>query len=208
MSTDAKAHRSDPYLPDADVLLDVGHGGIDSGAIFGKYEEKAMNLAISQKTFKLLKKKGYRVVMNRNKDYALSDDNSWSSGGRHRKDLAQRSGIANTLKPKLMLSMHINAGKPDRRGPLVFYQNQSDSILLAHLLQESLNHLYGTNELPIYGKKYYVLKHTKSPSVIIELGFITNKTDRRLLNNSHHQTKLAEAISTAVQQYFAMIHPS
>jgi N-acetylmuramoyl-L-alanine amidase len=206
--TEIAAHASDPLLPEADVLIDVGHGGIDSGAIFGKYEEKAMNLAISKKTYKLLKKKGFRVIINRNTDYALSDDNTWSSGGRHRKDLAQRSGIANTIKPKMMLSMHINAGKADRHGPLVIYQNQSDSILLAHLLQQSLNRIYGTDELPVLGKKYYVLKHTKYPSVIVELGFITNKKDRKLLSDSHHQTKLAEAISTAVQQYFAMIHPS
>ncbi|MEW9700171.1 N-acetylmuramoyl-L-alanine amidase [Paenibacillus sp. SI8] len=208
-STDAIAQSVDnPLLPGADVLIDVGHGGVDSGAMFGKYEEKAMNLAISKKTYKLLKKRGFRVAINRKEDYALSDDNNWSFGGRHRKDLAQRAGIANTLQPKIMLSMHINAGRPSRRGPLVIYQNQSDSILLAHLLQQSLNRVYGTDELPVYGKKYFVLKHTTCPSVIVELGFITNKTDRKLLNDSHHQAKLAEAISTAVQQYFAMIHPT
>ncbi|MBD0381654.1 N-acetylmuramoyl-L-alanine amidase family protein [Paenibacillus sedimenti] len=208
-STETYAYTSNPLLPEADVLIDVGHGGIDSGAIFGKYEEKDMNLAISKKTYKLLKKKGYRVAVNRNKDYALSDDNRWSSGGRHRKDLAQRAGIANTIKPKIMLSLHINfSNKIDRRGPLVIYQNKSDSILLANLLQQSLNRVYGIEEMPVLGKKYYVLKHSKCPAVIVELGFISNKIDRKMLNDSHHQSRLAEAIATSVEQYFAMIHPS
>jgi N-acetylmuramoyl-L-alanine amidase len=208
-TSDAYALANAPLLPNADIIIDVGHGGIDSGALYGKYQEKDMNLAISKKTYKLLKKKGYRVIINRTEDYALSEDNKWSFGGRHRKDLAQRSGLANTIKPKMMLSMHINwSGKSDRRGPLVIYQNQSDSILLAQLLQESLNRVYGMEEKPVLGKKYYVLRHTKCPSVIVELGFISNKTDRKLLNDSHHQAKLAKAISTAIEQYFAMIHPN
>lgn len=203
--SDAYAFAGNPLLPYADVLIDVGHGGVDSGAKFGKYEEKDMNLAISKKTYKLLQKKGYRVAINRTEDYALSQDNKWSWGGRHRKDLAQRSGIANTIKPRMMLSMHINwSGKSNRRGPLVFHQNQSESILLANLLQASLNRVYGSAEPPILGRKYFVLRNTKCPAVIVELGFISNKADRKLLSSSHHQAKLAEAVARAVDQYFAM----
>ncbi|WP_167357027.1 N-acetylmuramoyl-L-alanine amidase family protein [Paenibacillus pectinilyticus] len=204
----AAAANDDPLLPNADIILDVGHGGIDSGTMFGTIEEKDMNLAIAKKTYKYLQKRGYRVIINRTEDYALSDDNKWSYGGRHRKDLAQRSGLANTIKPRMMLSLHINwSKKSSTRGPLVIYQNQSDSILLASLLQESLNRVYGTEELPVLGKKYYVLKNTKCPSVIVELGFLSNRSDRKLLGESHHQTKLAKAITQAVDQYFSMTHP-
>ncbi|MCD1258148.1 N-acetylmuramoyl-L-alanine amidase [Paenibacillus athensensis] len=203
------AETIEPLLPSADVLLDVGHGGIDSGTLFGKYEEKDMNLAIAKKTYKLLRKKGYRVILNRDSDYALSDDNTWSSGNRHKKDLAQRSGLANTVRPKMMLSLHVNwSGKPAVRGPVMIYQNQSDSILLAHLLQQSLNKLYGTSEPPMLGRTYYVLRHTKCPTVIVEMGFITNRADRKLLNDSHGQNQIAEAIGSAVEHYFAMIHPN
>jgi N-acetylmuramoyl-L-alanine amidase len=202
------AARNDPLLPSADIILDVGHGGIDSGTMVGKYEEKDMNLAIAKKTYKALVKRGYRVIINRTEDYALSDDNRWSFGGRHRKDLAQRSGLANTIKPKIMLSLHINwSKKSNTRGPLVIYQNQSDSILLANLLQDTLNNVYGMEELPVLGKKYFVLRFTKCPSVIVELGFLSNKTDRKLLNDSHHQAKLAKAITQAVDQYFSMTQP-
>ena len=80
--------------------------------------------------------------------------------------------------------------------------------MLAQLLQDNLNRLYGTEEQAVFGKKYYVLKHTKCPAVIVELGFISNKADRKLLSDSHHQAKLAIAITQAVDQYFAMIHPN
>lgn len=204
----ASATNENPLLPSADIILDVGHGGIDSGTMVGKYEEKDMNLAVAKKTYKYLQKKRYRVIINRTEDYALSDDNTWSYGSRHRKDLAQRSGLANTIKPSMMLSLHINWSKNSAsRGPLVIYQNQSDSILLASLLQDALNQVYGIEELPVLGKKYYVLKYTKCPSVIVELGFLSNKSDRKLLNDSHHQAKLAKAITQAVDQYFSMTHP-
>lgn len=207
-STSQAMAKSDHLLPSADVLLDVGHGGIDSGTMFGKYEEKAMNLAIAKKTYKALRKRGFRVIINRTEDYALSDDNTWSYGGRHRKDLAQRAGLANTLQPRMMLSLHINwSRKPYVRGPLVIYQNQSESILLATLLQDALNKVYETEELPVLGKKYYVLRNTKCPSVIVELGFLSNGKDRKLLNDSHFQTKLAKAITHAVEQYMSMTHP-
>lgn len=206
--TIAAASANDPLLPSADVILDVGHGGIDSGTMVGKYEEKDMNLAIAKKTYKSLQKRGYRVIINRTEDYALSDDNKWSYGGRHRKDLAQRSGLANTIKPSMMLSLHINwSKKSGTRGPLVIYQNQSESILLASLLQDSLNKVYGTEWLPVLGKKYHVIKYTKCPTVIVELGFLSNKSDRKLLNDSHHQSKLAKAITQAVEQYFSMTNP-
>ncbi|WNR45815.1 N-acetylmuramoyl-L-alanine amidase family protein [Paenibacillus roseipurpureus] len=207
-TSQASTLAGDPLLPNADVLLDVGHGGIDSGTIVGKYEEKDMNLAIAKKTYKALTKRGYRVMIDRTEDYALSDDNRWSFGGRHRKDLAQRTGLANALKPSIMLSLHINWARNARtRGPLVIYQNQSDSILLASLLQDALNKVYGTEEIPVLGKKYFVLRYTKVPSVIVELGFLSNKADRKLLNDSHHQAKLAKAITQAVDQYFGMTHP-
>ena len=105
----------------------------------------------------------------------------------------------------MMLSLHINwSNNASTRGPLVIYQNQSESILLASLLQESLNKLYGTEKLPVLGKKYYVLRYTEPPTVIVELGFLSNKKDRKLLNDSHHQAKLAKAITQAVEQYFAI----
>ena len=126
------------------------------------------------------------------------------TGGDTAKILAQRSGLANTIKPSMMLSLHINwSKKSGTRGPLVIYQNQSESILLASLLQDALNQVYGTEELPVLGKKYHVLKYTKCPTVIVELGFLSNKSDRKLLNDSHHQAKLAKAITQAVEQYFS-----
>ncbi len=91
---------------------------------------------------------------------------------------------------------------------MLFIKINRTAFCLQDFCKNHLNQVYGTEELPVLGKKYYVLRYTKCPSVIVELGFLSNKSDRKLLNDSHHQAKLAKAITQAVDQYFAMIHPN
>ncbi|MNI44442.1 Germination-specific N-acetylmuramoyl-L-alanine amidase precursor [compost metagenome] len=147
--------------------------------------------------------------MNRNDDYALSEYNRHVAASRHLRDLSQRSKIANFLQPKIMVSLHVNwSKKPDVRGPLLIYQNQSESILFAKILQRTLNELYGTTEEPRLGQKYYLLKYAKCPTVIVEMGFISNTVDRKLLTDSRHQKKITDAVARAIEQYFKMIQPT
>ncbi|WP_248927444.1 N-acetylmuramoyl-L-alanine amidase family protein [Paenibacillus hamazuiensis] len=195
-----------PILGQTDVMIDVGHGGIDSGTKYGNLDEKDLNLQIAKLTYENLHKQGLAVLINRVDDYALSDENKWlRSYSRHRKDLAQRTHLANEVKPKAVISLHINwSPKPYKKGPLVLYQRNPQSILLAQLLQKQLNDACGTSELPVYGKPYYLLNHSKAPSVIVELGFITNEEDRTRLTTPQGQRLLADRIAAGVRQYLIL----
>ncbi|CAG7630851.1 hypothetical protein PAESOLCIP111_03236 [Paenibacillus solanacearum] len=192
-----------PALTHADVLIDVGHGGIDPGTSYGTLLEKDINLAIAKKTFECLRKKGYVVMLNRSGDYALSSENGWlRTRSRHIKDLAQRSHLANEVKPKMLISLHVNsARRPEKRGPLVLHQKNERSKQLAAALQAALNPLYGVSETPVYGRTYYLLKHTQVPAVIVELGFITNAEDRSLLQKSNMQWTISDKIAQGVTSY-------
>ena len=60
----------------------------------------------------LLRKEGYRAVLNRDADYALSDDNRWHrSSSRHRRDLSQRKQLSSEIPTKLVVSIHVNWGR-------------------------------------------------------------------------------------------------
>ncbi|WP_409341735.1 N-acetylmuramoyl-L-alanine amidase [Paenibacillus sp. MBLB4367] len=191
-------------MSDMDIVIDVGHGGIDGGAVNGDLLEKDINLQLGKLLYAELQSKGYRTVLNRTGDYALSEDNHWLRSSRHRRDLAQRSLIANQLHPKMMISLHVNWAKNrNRNGGVVLYQNNSHSILLANLLQSSLNNLYGQTREPVFGKTFFILNHTKCPTVIVEMGFISNARDRRQLTAPAKQKQLVAALSVAVDQYFA-----
>lgn len=193
-----------PAISNVDVIIDVGHGGIDGGTSYGQLLEKNINLAIAEKTYEELRKKGYIVLINRSGDYALSNENLWlKTRSRHLKDLAQRSHLANEIKPKVMISLHVNsARRSSSRGAILLHQKNDQSKQLAKQLQQSLNALYGVHEKPVHGKTYYLLKHSRVPTVIVEMGFITNHQDREMLVHPSSQQAIAESIANGLEQYF------
>jgi N-acetylmuramoyl-L-alanine amidase len=191
-------------LPGADIVIDVGHGGIDSGTKFGELLEKHVNLDIALKVYEQLTRSGVRVAINRTTDYALSDDNDWlGSRSRHLRDLSQRKLLAEALRPKLVVSLHTNwAKRPSKTGPTVLFQMNPQSHAAAHLIQRRLNDLYGKNgEIPYLGKPFYLLNHSPCPAVIVEMGFISNPGDRTILTTPAKQQKMAEAIASAILEY-------
>ncbi|PYI52198.1 N-acetylmuramoyl-L-alanine amidase family protein [Paenibacillus flagellatus] len=204
--------RLPPQPPSAisgvDVLIDVGHGGVDGGTSYGDLLEKDINLAMGLRLYDRLREAGIRTALNRAKDYAPSDDNEWlGTRSRHLRDLAQRKLLIEALKPKLTVSLHINwAAKPSQRGPGVLYQFNQPSYIAAHLFADRLNALYGTSSLPYAGKTFYLLKRSPTPAVIVEMGYISNPADRAMLTGRDGQTQITEALASAIFDYLHVFH--
>jgi N-acetylmuramoyl-L-alanine amidase len=191
---------------DYDVILDVGHGGVDGGTSYGSILEKNLNLEIGIKLYHLLKEKGYRVGITRVHDYALSDDSPFKGiYSRHRRDLRQRWLIAEGLKPKLFLSVHVNySGSRSTNGPVIIHQRQAESYLLANLLQNELNHLAQTNHSHKQSHYYYLLQNIEQPCLIAEVGYISHPGDRHKIQDPAYQKKMAEHMSQAIDQFFIL----
>lgn len=192
-------------LPSAEVLIDVGHGGIDGGAHHEEVLEKDINLAVAKKLYLLLRASGIRAILNRDADYALSDDNRWNAGSRHRRDLSQRSQLTKEIETRILVSIHVNWA-PDKteHGPLVLHQNEGESALLAFCIQDALNRKQNTRVLPRVGKPFYLLNVVKQPAVIVEMGFLSHEGDREMLTNPRKQVQLAEAIHSGVRNYILL----
>jgi N-acetylmuramoyl-L-alanine amidase len=190
-------------LPYADVLIDAGHGGIDSGTLWNNVLEKDINLAISRKLYLLLRSKGIKVVLNRTGDYALSDDNRWHlTRSRHRRDLSQRRGLSDEIGASMFVSIHVNwSPKGAKRGPLVIHQAEGRSALLAKFIQDSLNQQQGRDRLPQIADKYYLLNRVQIPSVIVETAFLNNAADREMLTSLPGQNRLAAAIANGIMAF-------
>lgn len=191
-------------FPKAVILIDAGHGGIDGGTSYKEVLEKNINLEIGRRLYLLLRSEGYRAVLNRTGDYALSEENRWlKSRSRHMKDLAQRERLSEDLKTSIVVSLHVNWSKnSSRQGPIVLHQDEGRSALLAACLQEPLNDLYGTSWHAQLGKPFYLLNHIEVPAVIIETGFISNSRDRDFLTAPRGQMKIAQAIAAGISRYF------
>ena len=194
-----------PFTP-FQILIDVGHGGVDSGTTYGSLHEKDINLQIAKELYQELTDAGYKVALNRSEDIALSEENRWlNNRSRHLRDLAQRRNLAKLIDPQLMISLHVNwSSDSKRRGPLILYQSNEQSYMLAQLLQSSLNRLADTSYKPVKGKTYYMLRHNYCPSVIVEMGFISNARDRAMMTDSAGQKKIAQAIRDAVSEYITL----
>jgi len=195
-------------LPHTTVIIDVGHGGIDGGASHGATLEKDINLAIASKLYVILRSQGIPAIMNRTGDYALSDENRWhNTRSRHRKDLSQRRQLTEEIGSELLISLHVNSARNSgKRGPLVLHQDAGESALLAFCLQDALNRQQATASLPRLGEPFYLLRRVDQPSVIVEMGFISNAEDRVMLIDPVRQNEIAHAIASGIRQYKWIAH--
>ncbi|MET3508501.1 N-acetylmuramoyl-L-alanine amidase family protein [Halalkalibacter oceani] len=198
-----------PYIIDSyDVVIDVGHGGIDGGTSANGVLEKDLNLLFGQKLMKELRQKSYHVGITRLHDYSLSDDSPFPHLRRHMRDLTQRKLIADALKPKVFISLHVNWSKHNkRRGPVIIYQVSGKSYHLARIVQEHLNSYYNMKKRPQKGTPYFLMKHLDMPSIIVELGYISNREDFRLLTDEKAQHDIVAVLVHAIEEYL-LLYPA
>lgn len=189
------------------ILIDVGHGGIDGGTSYGDILEKDINLAISRQLFKLLRSEGYHAVLNRDADYALSEDNRWhTSRSRHRRDLIQRKQLSSEIPTKLVVSVHVNWGKnKSKSGGIVLHQAEGRSAMLAQSIQRQLNMHSKSSHQTSVGKPFYLLNRIEVPAVIVETGFISNVEDRTKLTSKKGQKEIAKAIASGIAEYLTAL---
>lgn len=181
------------------MILDAGHGGWDPGktGTNGK-DEKELNLSVVEKLQCFLEQGGATVLLTRATDEAL--------GTGKREDLAERKKIANEMDGDILVSIHQNAfPSAAAKGAQVFYHASSESAkMLAECIQESLRERVdgNNNRQAKENKEYYILRTTTIPAVIVECGFLSNREEEALLNDTAYQEKLAWAIYCGILDYF------
>jgi N-acetylmuramoyl-L-alanine amidase len=186
-----------PGLQKKSIVLDAGHGGYDPGSIGSNgIMEKDITLSIALKVGDILKKNNIDVVYTRK-----SDDVPWPSN--EKKDLAARAAISNSLQADLFISIHLNSFKQEIvKGTETFYSNGSSKGKEAsQLVHNQIIKDIGLVDRGIRSDDFSLLRNVKAPTVLLELGYISNKSDEILLNNSSYQEKFAESIAKGVLNY-------
>ena len=187
------------------IVIDPGHGGIDGGTSSGDLLEKDVNLRMGHILREVLEVRQYQVVMTRTDD---SDVSHFVPNGasRYRRDLKGRVRLVGRVRPISLISIHVNWHKDSwRRGAIVYYQNgETDSHLLAEAIQEELNAIQPVKR-QVRAADFYVLRNTNAPAVLVELGFISNPEDRRLMQDAAYLTKQAEAVRAGLEVFLRQI---
>ena len=179
------------------IVVDAGHGGIDSGAVSGNLLEKNLNLEASNYMYNRFKELGIPVTITRDVD----------------KDLA-RSERLNIMRSfgtdpnVIILSNHINAGGGE--GAEIIYPLRSSPTLAKNILDEigargQIKRRIYQRALPENPRKdyYYIMRETpNTTALLIEYGFIDNPRDQIKLKNN--LTNYAEGVVKAVSEYIGV----
>lgn len=223
------------------IMLDPGHGGVDTGAVHGAAKEADLVLKVAQRLKTLLEKDTqFQVTLTRAQDRNIS--------------LPARVKMAETAKADLFVSLHANAASDQRaKGVEFFFQNNlppdEESLFLASQenqmilnnkeirdisggdelskkgdiaailedlhrqnrmvsslrLTKTLTHVWNNDEnapqATIKQAPFYVISKTSMPSVLIEIGFLTNPREAKKLLTTDYQNDLAQKIYSALLSY-------
>jgi N-acetylmuramoyl-L-alanine amidase len=157
------------------ICCDYGHGGKDPGAIYKGRKESDDNLALGKAVAAELRRHGVEVIETRTADKTVS--------------LEERSSIANVKGCDYFISFHRNAFKPEQaKGVETFtYTSPSTkSVQLAKKIQTALASVGFANR-GVKTANFHVLRETKAPAVLMEVGFIDNTGDNQLFDRKRDE---------------------
>ena len=192
------------------VFIDCGHGGADKGAS-GRYSvEKAITLRIGLRVAAILRASGFQVRLSRARDAAIS--------------LGARAAAANRAGSDVFISIHVNSagdrtvsgietfcmtpsGAPSSSDSKAVYRryagnaNDANNLVLAYRIQKALLGRTRAVDRGVKRARFAVLRDIKMPGVLVEVGFISNSGDERLLNTPAYVEKLARGIVDGLLAY-------
>ena len=176
------------------VVIDPGHGGSDPGAIGVKgIRETDVVLDVSKIVKKLLFEKGVKVKLTRQTEVDL--------------ELPKRVSFANKTYADIFVSIHANASRGKRKdinGLETFYYRGWRGRSLAKRIQKQILRVSpGSPDRGVKQGRFYVIKNTRMPAVLVEIGFLTGRLDARRLEKNEHRKRIAYAIAKGILEYLS-----
>jgi N-acetylmuramoyl-L-alanine amidase len=168
------------------VVIDAGHGGHDRGGVPGqRYSEKIYALDVAQRVRTRLRAAGLRVVMTRSNDTFIG--------------LGTRCAIANSQRDAIFVSIHFNSAPREGADGIETYYYSSKSASLAAAIHPRVVRTAGTENRFVRRRGFYVIRNTRIPAVLCELGFLTNRVEgARIAGSAAHRQKLADAVVAGI----------
>ena len=173
------------------VVLDPGHGGFDKGGVPGmRLVEKNFTLDVAGRVRSMLQAAGIRTVMTRSTDTFV--------------ELRDRCAIANRQPGAVFVSIHFNAApREGASGIETYYYRGPASASLAAAIHRELVRSSGAPDRGVRTCRYYVLRNTRIPAVLAELGFLTNRAEGARITSIAYREKLAQGIARALIARYA-----
>ncbi|ROI02581.1 N-acetylmuramoyl-L-alanine amidase [Chryseobacterium sp. G0240] len=167
------------------IVIDAGHGGNDLGAVFGEFSEKDISLGIAKEIQKINQNQDtYEIILTR-------DGDSYPT-------LFERTAQINKLNPEMVISLHVNKSpqaETPQQGTEVYIQNSDSSRKLAEKISKKFD-AHKIEECNLH-----ILRETKAPAVLVELGFLNNTKDRNYITSKKGQKEIAQKFVEVINEY-------
>ena len=182
------------------ITLDPGHGGSDPGAIGASgLKEKQITLEISMRVKELLEKEGAKVYMTR-----TTDKDVYGPNASDRAELQARVNVAEKYNSDLFISLHINSSVNKSVGGFssYYYPKTDNDLKIAKAIQDKFAKNFGVDNLGVRQANFYVVKRCSMPATLLEMCFISNPKEEKLMKSRWFQKKTARLIVEGVENYF------
>ena len=173
------------------IVIDAGHGGTDFGASIDGFTEKKLAEIISNKIQNMNEKGDVKIHFTRTNDSFI--------------DLNERAKIVNSVQPDLAISLHFNANKNIEANGFEIYISDKSSTSekskeIANQLAAAISKATPLNNRGVKFAPLTILKKSECPTLVLELGFLSNEKDRNYVNSEKGQTELARTILNFVSK--------
>ena len=171
------------------VVIDPGHGGDDRGGRSGKVYEKHLALDTALRLEHYLQAQGYPVTMTRKSDTFIS--------------LPRRAAIGNRYRGAIFVSLHYNYTWRRSVSGLETYYYSSRSKPLAEAIQQGMLRRVKASNRGVKSGRYYVLRASRNPAVLVECGFVSNTRERSRMKQGSYRDAVARGIAEGISNYNA-----
>lgn len=170
------------------IALDPGHGGNDPGAV-GKagYREKDVTLAVTYYLRQMLLDNGLAVLMARSDDSEIL--------------LQPRVDVANNNGADLFVSIHCNSMDGDTAKGFETYYRTPQSVAFAQVMHKNIIDNLGVIDRGIRVRNFFVIRKTTMPSLLLEIGYISNPSEEQSLASVSYQKRVAASIYKGIKEY-------
>jgi len=172
------------------VVIDPGHGGDDEGAIGenGTMEKDAALQTALRIQQELLARTKATVILTRDQDVDVS--------------LEDRVKVASETSADVFISIHYDAfTDPTIQGMTIYFFDEEDWNLAEAIHERLLDSDLNTEDRGIEFEDYHVLRENPSPAVLLELGYVSNRSDEARINSQDYQEKVAAAIADGIIEF-------
>ena len=190
-------------LKDKKITIDAGHGGNDSGAIGPTgIMEKSVTLRVANEVKRLLTAQGATVFMTRETDKEVSPKGAKASDI---EELQARCDVANQNNSDVFVSIHMDSfSNGAAKGTTGYYYSlgSAKSRDLADKVRSGVIDQIGTQSRGTQSCNFYVVKHTDMPATLVEVAFISNESEEKLMDSEEGIKKAAQGIVDGIADFF------